>query len=70
MPVIFMHIVKKKRGYYELEFSLISEHPRDEEPNAITARYATMLEKHIRDKPEYWLWSHRRWKHKRPVKDE
>jgi KDO2-lipid IV(A) lauroyltransferase len=70
MPVIFIHIVKKKRGFYELEFSLISEHPREEEPNAITARYAAMLEAVIRDKSEYWLWSHRRWKYKRPVQHD
>ena len=70
IPVILMHLVKKKRGYYEIEYRLISEHPREEEPNAITARYAAMLEEVIRDKPEYWLWSHRRWKHKRPLKND
>ena len=70
IPVILMHLVKKKRGYYEIEYRLISEHPREEEPNAITARYAAMLEEVIRDKPEYWLWSHRRWKYKRPVQNE
>lgn len=68
MPVIFINIARKKRGFYELEYSLISEHPREEEPNAIIARYAAMLEEAIRVKPEYWLWSHRRWKHKREEK--
>lgn len=70
IPVILMHLVKKKRGYYEIEYRLISEHPREEEPNAITSRYAALLEEIIRDKPEYWLWSHRRWKHKRPLKND
>jgi len=70
MPVIFMHIIKKKRGFYELKYSLISEHPREEEPNVITSRYAAMLEEIIRDKPEFWLWSHRRWKYKKPVKND
>jgi KDO2-lipid IV(A) lauroyltransferase len=70
IPVVLMHIVKKKRGYYELEYRLISEHPVKEEPNAITARYAAMLEAVIREKPEYWLWSHRRWKYKRPVQND
>lgn len=69
IPVIFINIVKKRRGYYELDYSLISEHPRDEEPNAIIARYASRLEEIIRARPEYWLWSHRRWKYKRPRKD-
>jgi len=70
MPVIMMNIVKRKRGSYELEYSIISEHPRNEEPNAIISRYAARLEEIIREKPEYWLWSHRRWKHKRPVKND
>lgn len=70
IPVILMHIVKRKRGFYEIEYRLISEHPREEEPNAITSRYAAMLEEVIRNKPEYWLWSHRRWKHKRPLKND
>ena len=69
IPVIFINIVKRKRGFYELEYSLISEHPRDEEPDAIIARYASRLEEVIREKPEYWLWSHRRWKYKRPQKN-
>lgn len=66
MPVIFVHIIKMKRGFYELDYKLITEHPREEEPNFIISRYASMLEEVIRSKPEYWLWSHRRWKHKRP----
>ncbi len=66
MPVIFVHIIKQRRGFYELEYSLITEHPREEEPNFIISRYASMLEEVIRARPEYWLWSHRRWKYKRP----
>jgi len=66
MPVVFMHIRKIKRGFYELEYRLITEHPREEEPNFIISRYVSMLEEVIRSKPEYWLWSHRRWKYKRP----
>ena len=64
IPVIYMEIIKLHRGYYELRYSLISEFPRQEEPDAITQRYISRLEETIRNKPEYWLWSHRRWKHK------
>lgn len=67
MPVFFAWITRKKRGYYELDLKLITEHPEDETPDFITSRHAAMLEEMIREKPEYWLWSHRRWKHKRPV---
>lgn len=65
--VIFVHIKKIKRGYYEADPILISENPRDEAPGAITEKYIRLMEEMIKEKPEYWLWSHRRWKHKRPV---
>lgn len=67
MAVIFMNIVKVKRGYYTIECKLMTEQPREEAPDSIISRYVEMLEEVIREKPEYWLWSHRRWKHKRKV---
>jgi KDO2-lipid IV(A) lauroyltransferase len=70
MPVIFVNITKMKRGYYEVAFELMTEHPGKEAPDFITSRYAEMLEAVIREKPEYWLWSHRRWKHKKPFKND
>ncbi|MDZ7635740.1 MAG: hypothetical protein U5L72_15415 [Bacteroidales bacterium] len=70
MPVVFVNIVKARRGYYTLEVKVITEHPKDEAPDFITSRYGELLEEVIRSKPEYWLWSHRRWKHKRPVKND
>jgi len=70
MPVIFVYPVKTGRGYYKLEAKVISEHPKDEAPDYITSRYSEILEELIRSKPEYWLWSHRRWKHKRPLKND
>jgi KDO2-lipid IV(A) lauroyltransferase len=70
MAVIFMNIVKVKRGYYNIECKLMTEQPREEAPDSIISRYAEMLEEVIREKPEYWLWSHRRWKHKKPVKND
>ncbi len=69
MPVVFVHIIKVRRGYYELELSLITDTPKDEAPGVITAKHAGALEDVIREKPEYWLWSHRRWKHKRPANE-
>lgn len=67
MAVIFAHIKKIRRGYYEVKCSLITENAAEEEPDYITSRYVEKLEEIIREKPEYWLWSHRRWKHKRPA---
>ena len=70
MAVVFVHIIKIRRGFYEIEASLISEHAKEESPYAITERHVRKLEEIISEKPEYWLWSHRRWKHKRLKKDE
>ena len=68
MAVVYFHIIKVRRGYYEVDIKLITEHAKAEAPDFITFRTIEMLEEIIRDKPEYWLWSHRRWKHKKPVK--
>jgi len=64
-PVLYMKITKPKRGYYNLEFSEIIENPAKYSPNEITKIYMNCLEKDILEQPEYWLWSHRRWKHKK-----
>jgi len=67
IPVIFVNTTKIKRGYYEVAFEIITDHPVKEAPGFITSRYAEMLEGVIKEKPEYWLWSHRRWKYKKPL---
>lgn len=63
--VVFMDIQKVKRGYYEIEFELISNNPRETKENEITEANTRKLEDIIRKNPDYWLWSHKRWKHKR-----
>jgi Kdo2-lipid IVA lauroyltransferase/acyltransferase len=67
LPVYFMHMRKVKRGVYEAEFTRLFDQPKNEPEFAITEAIVRMLEKEIIDDPQYWLWSHRRWKHKRPV---
>jgi len=62
IPVIFVDIQRVKRGYYTLELSFISENPKNTNEREITTAYAKKLEKIIQEKPENWLWSHRRWK--------
>ena len=64
--VIFTNIYKVKRGYYELQYDVITEQPNKEELGYISKTHTQMLEKVIQQQPEYWLWSHKRWKHKRP----
>lgn len=64
IPVIYYQVVKDKIGYYHLEFELITAHPTQTDHGYITTRYVQLLEQSIQQNPAYWLWSHRRWKHK------
>lgn len=66
-PVIFMDAQKVKRGFYETSFTLIAEHPNDFPDYEITDRFTALLEKQIRNKPEYYLWTHRRFKHRKKI---
>jgi len=65
-PVLFGHINKLKRGYYVVEFSLLTDKPATTEHGYITEKLMRLIEEDILKQPEYWLWSHRRWKHKQP----
>lgn len=61
-PIVYVFINRIKRGYYRCTFKLLFEHPQSTSQFEITEAYTRELENHIRSKPEYWLWSHRRWK--------
>lgn len=65
--ILYGHTRKLKRGYYTTEFTLLCENPRETKDYEITEMHTRALEKTIREKPEYWLWSHRRWKHNRQL---
>lgn len=62
-PIIYVHITMPKRGVYVNTFTVISEHPDQEEQYYITERYARLLEENILECPQLWLWSHNRWKY-------
>ncbi len=65
-PVFFHHIKKAGRGRYDVNFIPLIENPMEVEPKEIILGYVKKMEEIIRAEPEYYLWSHRRWKHKRP----
>lgn len=65
-PVLFARINKENRGYYTFEFTGEWDNPQKTAHGEITEKITHMLEQDIIDKPEFWLWSHKRWKHKRP----
>lgn len=65
MTVLFAKIKKVKRGYYELTLVPISDNPRSIPNFGITHAYIQEVEKQILEAPEYYFWTHKRWKHKR-----
>ncbi len=65
LPVIFCDIQRVNRGKYTVEFSLLEEHPARTSKGEITKKYMQRLEKSIIQKPENWLWTHRRWKRRK-----
>lgn len=66
-PVLFMDIQRVRRGFYEIEFSLLAGHPARTPEGEITRAYMSKLESVIHKKPEDWLWSHRRWKRQEKI---
>jgi Kdo2-lipid IVA lauroyltransferase/acyltransferase len=70
MAVVFFNLQKVKRGYYNLTIELLFDHTAGLPEHAITETHVRRLDEIIREKPEYWIWSHRRWKHKRPVAND
>jgi len=60
--VIFYKIDRVKRGYYTYTLVPLIEQPKQTAEYEITEAHVKFLEKIIQDNPQYWLWSHRRWK--------
>ena len=64
-PVVFIKIDKTKRGYYEGKLEVLSENPSELSQGQITELHTRSLETVINEQPQYWLWSHKRWKRNR-----
>lgn len=67
-PVFYYKVNKERRGYYSFDIIPLSLNPQEEGYSQITQKYVSLLEDTIKENPPYWLWSHKRWKHKRPKK--
>jgi Kdo2-lipid IVA lauroyltransferase/acyltransferase len=63
IPVIMVTSTQPKRGYYRFDFSLLAEDVTVLPEGELMRRYVRHLEDNIRQQPELYLWSHRRWKH-------
>lgn len=68
-PVIFMFVTKVKRGYYEMEAKVLEKNPAQTHDGEITEKHTRWLEKQIQETPQYWLWTHKRWKRKMKEED-
>ena len=62
LPVISLKMRKVRRGYYEVDFVDVCSDPGQLEPGELTRIHTRLLERYIREVPELWLWSHKRWK--------
>lgn len=62
VPVGFASFKKIKRGYYKFETKIITLNPADTERGELTRKYRDFLEEQLREQPDNYLWSHRRWK--------
>lgn len=67
MAVVFFRVKRLKRGYYETTFETITLKPNTFENYEITDLFFRLVEKQIAEAPEYYLWTHKRWKHKDTV---
>jgi len=65
-PIIFQQVKPLRRGYYETWFEVLVADPLQLSEREIILTYVDKVEQIIKAEPEYYLWSHRRWKHNRP----
>jgi KDO2-lipid IV(A) lauroyltransferase len=64
LAVVFLKVSKVKRGYYQAEFIPITENGKNTEENEITEAFLRLTEQQIKERPEHYLWTHKRWKHR------
>ncbi|KAF2333998.1 MAG: lysophospholipid acyltransferase family protein [Flavobacterium nitrogenifigens] len=64
LAVLFVEVKKVRRGYYEATFIPLADNPKEFENFKITEMYLKEVEKQILEAPEFYLWTHKRWKHR------
>lgn len=65
-PVVYISITRPRRGYYHMRVEALVPDPKNTGEGNITEIHTRRLERDIRNNPDLWLWTHRRWKHRRP----
>lgn len=64
-PIVYATVKRLQRGYYEMHAEILCENPKATSEGEISELHTKRLERDIIAQPEVWLWSHKRWKHKR-----
>ena len=64
MNIIFLKVRKIKRGFYEADLELLSDNVKEIPDYQITGLFLKKVEQQILETPEYYLWTHKRWKHR------
>jgi len=64
LAVCYFKIEKLKRGYYKATYVPLAENPKDFKDFEITDLFLKEVEKQVYEAPEYYLWTHKRWKHR------
>jgi Kdo2-lipid IVA lauroyltransferase/acyltransferase len=67
LPILYAHVHRVRRSFYEVEFLPLWDGRETIEPNQITERYARACENDVLNSPADWLWSYRRWRLKKPL---
>ena len=62
--ILYMSTTRVKRSYYEVDFEILAKNPRDFQDFEITDEFLKRTEKQIYSNPEYYFWTHRRFKHR------
>ncbi len=70
IPAVYLKVRKLKRGHYQGTFTLLAENPKELKDYAITEAFLKETEKSIREAPEFYFWTHKRWKHRNKIPKE
>ncbi len=65
-PVIYGELHKMGRGKYGYKWETLIDNPKETQAGEISEAHTRRLEKDIIERPDYWLWTHKRWKKSRP----
>ncbi|MGB5943239.1 MAG: lysophospholipid acyltransferase family protein [Leeuwenhoekiella sp.] len=65
LPVLYLKTEKVKRGFYETEMVQLAKNPNEHPDFTITDAFAQILEEQIKKDPAYYLWTHKRFKHRK-----